>query len=36
MGSAALLFSLLYPNATIITVEPERGNFEQLTKNVAG
>ena len=36
VGYTALQFSLLFPNATIITVEPDPDNFVQLKKNIAG
>ncbi len=36
VGFTSLLLSLLYPDATIVSVEPDPGNFAQLQKNVAG
>lgn len=35
IGLASVLFSNKYPNAKIIAIEPEAGNFEILKKNVA-
>lgn len=33
IGASAVWFALTYPSATIIAVEPDRRNFEQLVKN---
>jgi FkbM family methyltransferase len=34
-GLAAIFFALKYPDARIIAIEPEQGNFEILQRNVA-
>jgi FkbM family methyltransferase len=36
VGLSALFFTTKYPNAKVIAVEPEKHNYEQLVKNVAG
>ncbi|HEY7772510.1 MAG TPA: FkbM family methyltransferase, partial [Marinagarivorans sp.] len=33
IGLAAIYFANQYPNAKIIAIEPEKGNFDQLTAN---
>ena len=33
IGSAAIKFALLYPNATIISIEPDAQNYKLLVKN---
>lgn len=35
IGTAALKFSTMFPNATIVTVEPSRDNFSLLERNVS-
>ena len=36
IGLTAIFYSKLYPNATIITVEPEPNNYELLRRNTRG
>jgi FkbM family methyltransferase len=36
IGLSALWFASLFPEATVIAVEPEAANFEVLTRNLAG
>lgn len=35
IGTAAIAFARMYPNATIVTIEPSSANFELLKKNTA-
>ena len=35
-GFSSLLFKLLFPNATVISVEPDISNFDALSRNTAG
>ncbi len=35
IGASAVWFALSYPKATVVAVEPERGNYELLKKNAA-
>jgi FkbM family methyltransferase len=36
IGASAVYFSLFYPRAHVVAVEPERGNFELLERNTRG
>ena len=36
IGTAAIALSKMYPNATIVTIEPSSDNFEILIKNING
>jgi len=36
VGLSAMYFKTKYPNAQVIAVEPEKHNYEQLVKNIAG
>lgn len=36
IGSAAIAFARHYPQATVVTLEPSKANFEVLQKNIAG
>ncbi len=36
IGAATVYFAVHFPNARIIAIEPERGNFDVLQKNVEG
>jgi FkbM family methyltransferase len=35
IGTAAIAFARMYPNATIVTIEPSSANFELLKRNTA-
>ena len=35
MGTAAIVFSEMYPKAKIITIEPSLDNFDILQRNIA-
>lgn len=36
IGSSAVFFAMTYPDAKIVAIEPEAGNFELLSKNTEG
>ena len=36
IGAASVYFSLAFPNALVVSVEPDLGNFELLARNVMG
>ncbi len=36
IGTAALKFSEMYPDATVVTVEPSSSNMSVLSRNIAG
>jgi len=36
IGAAAVYFSRAFPNAQVVAIEPDRGNFDLLARNTAG
>jgi FkbM family methyltransferase len=36
VGFSTVLFKLLWPNATVVCLEPDAGNFAVLQRNIQG